>query len=595
MRWHTVGGMAAISAAMLAVLTAAGVFEPLELALYDARTLLRFLWQEPQLSDDQIVVVAIDDRSLAEIGPWPWPPEQYARLIDALTRAGASVIGFDIIIERSSPELVESVRRAGNVILAEAFSPRGEPITSPSPLRAAAAGTGHIHVTVDRDGVVRRLPLYFQSRPAFALAVAGRRRSPGSPVAPPVPPPPLRATDLLLFFRSYLASGDLVSTRRLQRTLSAADLLAAEGRPLPDSLPDLRGYVALVGVSALGLRRDEALTPLRALGPVPGVYLQAAAVRSLLYSDFLRRTGRVAALALVVAVVFLVALPWVSPGPSLARRLAELLLFVVAYLAVTQMIFQHFNLWVDTAAPLGAALLTEAAFVVAAQRGVERQNRFLRETFSRYVPDSVVREILRHPDLVRLAGEKREVAVLFADVRGFTALAESLPAETVFTLLNRYLEGMSAAVFAEQGTVDKYLGDGIMALFGAPVTRPDHRERALAAACAMRSRIDRLRGELLAGHLLPEGVEAPQIGIGVHAGEAMVGHVGTSRRLEYTAVGDVVNVASRLESLAAPGQILASVEAVRGTSTAARLEAEGVAPRPVTVKGRASPVWVYEL
>ena len=597
--------LASIVAVAVLALQLAGIFEPLELALYDLRTLIRFLGEEPLPDDQQIIVVAIADRSIGEIGRWPWPPTVYARLVRRLAEAGVSVIGLDIILERDDPVLADALREAGNVVLASATFPGApaggptgqptseptsdptgdptggsttEPASAPPELQAAAAATGHIHIKVDRDGVTRRLPLAWGDQEAFSLTIA-RLRTGGRVARPPEP-------DLLWTYRPFLAEGEFVSTRRLQPALSAADLLEGE-------LPDLRGYVALVGVTAHGLRRDEILTSLRALGPIPGVYIHANAVRSLLYSDFVTRTSKPVTLAITLAIILLFGL--LLRQASAGRQFTRLIFFAGVYLLITQYLLHAYNLWVDTAVPLSTATLTTTLFIAATHRGVERQNRFLRATFSKYVPAPVVEELVRQPALVRLAGERREVTILFADIRGFTRLAEQLPAETVLTVINHYLDCLTEAVFAQSGTVDKYLGDGLMAIFGAPVPQADHAQRAVSAAQAMRDHVERLRSELPVrlGLTSSSNQPLPHIGIGINSGEAMVGNVGTSQRLEYTAVGDAVNVAARLQELAGPGEILLS-EATRDMLPAG-FPSAGIAVRTLTIKGRELPVRAYSI
>ncbi|MBE3584190.1 MAG: adenylate/guanylate cyclase domain-containing protein [Limnochordaceae bacterium] len=653
-----------------------GWLEPFELALFDLRTLIRFVWQSPRPTDDQIVVVAIDDRSLAEVGRWPWPPDEYARLIQRLQAAGAATIALDFIPERTSPLLVNAVRQAGSVVLPTAATAEGAVVRAPDALLTTAAGYGHIHVEADRDGVIRRLYLGGRAGAAQAFSaavVAVRAGRPLDTVANPAGTKPgggWRRTPgavLWLSYRPYQSHPEgppaVLAMRSLQRTLSAADVLRE-----PPAALGLRGAVVLVGVTALGLPQDRLVTSLRALGPVPGVYVQAAAVRSLLWNDQVRRGSR---WSTVVLTLFLMAVVgWLGVKSSALATLGGGGLAIAAYLVLSQWAFHRSNLWLDAATPMLGAALAAMGLIVVGQHGSERQNRFLRQTFSRYVSDAVVAEMLRHPEQVGLTGERRQVTVLFADIRGFTTLSEQLPPEQVVRILNRYLECMADAVLAQGGTLDKYVGDGVMAIFGAPVVFGNPARRAVAAARQMRRRVEHLRWELqepkagsprwpeqgrqqpgvsrmglgdAAGQLRVGGGDArqqavhewPQIGIGIASGTAMVGHVGTSRRLEYTAIGDVVNVAARLQELAGPGEILVSEETVwqaSGVNVEAQggtgVEADGGAnagvegradvgdevgqatggvggvkvgpglvglPRQVVVRGRKMPVKVYSL
>jgi adenylate cyclase len=202
------------------------------------------------------------------------------------------------------------------------------------------------------------------------------------------------------------------------------------------------------------------------------------------------------------------------------------------------------------------------------------------------VAREVVDEILKNPDTLILSGERRDVTVLFCDIRGFTPTAESIPPEDVVDLLNSFYDLMIEATFKYDGTLDKFLGDGVMAIFGAPLFRQDHAVMAARAALAMQVGVRQLSAERVA-----LGKPPLSVGIGLNAGEAIAGTVGTSERMEYTVIGDSVNLASRLESIAGPGQVLVSA------TTYARLNG-AVRGRPLgrfTVKGKEDDVEVWEL
>jgi adenylate cyclase len=215
-----------------------------------------------------------------------------------------------------------------------------------------------------------------------------------------------------------------------------------------------------------------------------------------------------------------------------------------------------------------------------------REKEMIKRAFSRYVAREVVDEILKDPEQTALSGERREVTVLFCDIRGFTATAEALPPEAVVELLNAFYDLMIETTFKHDGTLDKFLGDGVMAVFGAPLFRPDHAVMAARTALAMQAAVRELSARRVAA-----GQPPLVIGIGLNAGEVIAGTIGTDARMEYTVVGDSVNLAARLESCAVPGQVLVSAE------TYARLEGavRGRRLGPITVKGRDEPVVVWEL
>jgi adenylate cyclase len=240
---------------------------------------------------------------------------------------------------------------------------------------------------------------------------------------------------------------------------------------------------------------------------------------------------------------------------------------------------------------LVSAIAAQAAVAVEMVRAHERLAReeVARANYSRFLPDHVVRQLLERPESFRLgSGTTQTLTVLFADVRGFTRLAEHTAPEQVVQLLNNYFSVMTKVIFDHGGTLDKYIGDGLMALFGAPAATPQDASRALAAAVAMQRQLETVN-EQLRGAGLPE----ISIGIGLHTGEATVGYIGSERRTEYTAIGDTVNLAARLEQNAARGQILISEEAA---TQAAAHNTHTLYPRPaLVVKNRLQPVSVFEV
>lgn len=215
-----------------------------------------------------------------------------------------------------------------------------------------------------------------------------------------------------------------------------------------------------------------------------------------------------------------------------------------------------------------------------------REKDMIKRAFSRYVAREVVDEILKHPEHLALTGERRDVTVVFCDIRGFTPTAESITAEDVVELLNAFYDLMIDATFKHDGTLDKFLGDGIMAVFGAPLYRPDHALMAARAALAMQESIRQLSEARVAA-----GKSPLSVGIGLNAGEVIAGTVGTTERMEYTVIGDSVNLAARLESIAGPGQILVSAQ------TYARLDG-AVKGHPLglfSVRGKEDEIELWEL
>jgi adenylate cyclase len=238
-----------------------------------------------------------------------------------------------------------------------------------------------------------------------------------------------------------------------------------------------------------------------------------------------------------------------------------------------------------------SAIAAQTAVTVETIKAHKRLAReeVARANYSRFMPEYVVKQLLDNPNSFKLGGVNQTVTILFADIRGFTSISESEKdkPEKIVGLLNRYFSAMSEIIFAHGGTLDKYIGDGLMALFGAPTATPQDAKNALKTAVTMQKRVQTLNKELIA-----EGFEPVNIGIGLHTGVATVGYIGSDQRSEYTAIGDTVNLASRLESGSKGGQILVS----EATAKAGSSELFTYIPQePMTVKNRLEPVSVFEV
>lgn len=235
-----------------------------------------------------------------------------------------------------------------------------------------------------------------------------------------------------------------------------------------------------------------------------------------------------------------------------------------------------------------SAVAAQTAIAVENARAHERLAReeVARANYSRFLPEYVVTQMLDHPESFKLGGVMQTITILFADIRGFTRISEHAPPEKIVQLLNKYFSAMTDIIFAHGGTLDKYLGDGLMALFGAPTTTPQDAANALSAAVAMQRRLIGINQELR-----DEGLAEIAVGIGLHTGEVTVGYIGSERRSEYTAIGDTVNTASRLESNSRGGEILVSDATAKAARSRYKLK-----PRdPITVKNRVQPVVLWEV
>jgi adenylate cyclase len=350
----------------------------------------------------------------------------------------------------------------------------------------------------------------------------------------------------------------------------------------PDSL---RGKVVFVAVTAAGLQ-DVRETP---LGPQPGVIIHATALDNLLSGDFMRRApgwanaGMVALTALAAAGAATLVVS--AAGGTAAALLVVLLAAAAAWAAFAA------GVWLDAAAPALAGGLAYAGAQAANYVTEGRARRRVRGLMSRYVNPEIVRRLADEDHDLMLGGQRVPLTILFSDIRGFTSLSEKLSAEQVVAMLNEYLGEMTEIVFAHGGTLDKFIGDAVMALWGAPLPVDDHARRAAECALAMTAALERLNARWSESG---EGAAGLRIGIGINTGEAVVGNIGSLRhKLEYTAIGDAVNLASRLEGL---NKEMGTTIIVSEATRAALGEGFDTAPlKEVNVKGKEQAVLVHEL
>lgn len=558
-----------VAGAIVGLLALAGWVEGWERLSLDARAYLcaRFC----RGSDVPVTVVAIDDKSLSSLGRWPWPRSTLASLLRRLVDDGARTLAVDIILSEPGPGDLElaSALLPGGTVLPVYGSPEG--LVVPVPVLAAVASQGHIEVNVDQDGVVRGVPI--QRAGAPPLGVVAARLWCGEPVDGPLPGDRLWLDMRLRPGARRLAVGELIST------VSAVDVMTGGASEA------IAGRLVFVGLAAAGTAGGDAhITPLRPLGAIPGVYIHAEVARAELLGRRLRRVGpewRFLLTATAGSTVGLV----VANHP---HSVVTVVLILVGYAGVVLFGYGSLALWLPWVGPSVAAVSTMGWATIYYGLVREQERRELRRLFSRYVPPSVLPELIARSGTLGLAGVHRNVAVLFADVRGFTALVEPLTPVQVLQVVNCYLEAMATAVREHGGMVDKYLGDGLMAVFGAPVEIDNPAAAALHCAVAMHAKVASLRP--------PAGVESlPGIGIGLHIGEAIMGTVGGRERLEYTAMGDVVNVAARLEELASAGTVLFTAEVLARAQLGGSIREVVVPVGPVTVRGKRTTLQVYKI
>ncbi|NVD38787.1 adenylate/guanylate cyclase domain-containing protein [Ensifer sp. HO-A22] len=548
-----------------------------------------------------VKVVDIDEASLRAFGQWPWPRDRLAKLTDRLVEMGASAIAFDILfaepdrlsprnVLRDVPEIDPSLLQrlpdndevfarsiAGKPVVLgfgltnegsylpqvkAGFAFTGEsPFGAPPRIRAAtplrpqlesnAAGLGHISLNPgNSSAVVRAVPLFLSDGQQFypSLAMEALRVAQGGSTyvlagAPDVPDT-LTAAKVGDFVVPVTASGELwlyVSPDTTERYVSARRVLE-DGDISPDIAAAIEGSIVFIGTSAAGLQ-DVRTT---ALGQnVPGVSLHAQIVEQILSGRYLSRpdwANGLEILSIAVAGCLLVLLTtFVSPIVALACGLAITALALVA----SWVAFSYAGLLFDPLAPILAASITHFSATAFRFLVTDRERREVRQAFGRYLSPSLLYRIEHNRNALRLGGDDRELTVMFVDVRSFTEISERMAPTDVVAFLNTLLDALSRHVLANEGTLDKFIGDSIMAFWNAPVDVANHPRKALRAALGMRETLARLNADDAFGFGAAQEVG---IGIGIHTGIACVGNMGAETRFNYSAVGDTVNIAARIEA-----------------------------------------------
>lgn len=616
-------GLLAAVATFVAYRQAPSALQQLDYRLKDAR----FRVRGPVKPSQDVVVVAVDHKSIKEVGRWPWSREVTARLIENLASYGAKVTALDIVFSepqnsQSDAALAAAISRSGNVVMGYFFRDEEQAIDPVAQLQLETAKVKLVRVA---EGV-ESIPLSEYRSVDVNLARLGKgARDFGFFNARPDGDGLYRRSLLLLLYngdiypslamkalRQYLDSEimlevkswgvDAVQIGSLRvparedgtmalnfygpagafRTVSAVDVI--KKRLAPGAL---RGAIAFVGATEIGIF-DIRPTP---FDPTqPGVELHATVAANALERRFLRYDGTTQMLELVCLL-------------TLPLLLGVTLAFVpgtfagLAAFAGTTLLFGGMNYLVFAKAlrdmtiiyPLLGIGLTYLGSEAWRNLVVERKGRQLKKAFSNYVSPDLVKQIEKHPDKLVLGGEQRELSILFSDIRGFTSVSESLTPPELVTLLNEYLSPMTRIVLEEKGTLDKFIGDAVMALFNAPLDVPEHALHACRTAVRMFEELRSLNEEFAR-----RGMHTIDIGVGINTGPAVVGNMGADIRFDYTAIGDSVNLASRLEGLNKyyGSHILVSEETCRQVPQGMFVFRE---VDRVRVKGKHLPVVMYEL
>jgi adenylate cyclase len=673
-KWKTILQITPLKIALLVIIAVLALFilDVRFFKMVELKTLdLRMVSRGEMKPGGEIVIAAIDEKSIAELGRWPWPRAELARLLDRLSAAGAKVIAFDVVfaepdanIELTTLDsltaeikqsgilqgalnmllnrrkaaadmdavLAESIRKAGNVTLGhffhfqraadpkeldhidpetiirnthmiensrypaihafpgadDAFLPRAfAPQANIPVISGAARNSGYFNTLPDSDGSNRWSPLViaFGENYYASLAVSTVHAYLGFP-------------PLSLSLEHYGASGirigeNIIPTDESGRLLinylgpsqtfphySIADILTDRVPP-----EKIKGKIVLIGATATGIY-DLRVTPFSP--SFPGVEIHATVIENILNRTFLLHSSVMRFFDLCAIIFFGLTMGLVvgrlRPLPGLFAALA----LVAAFAGIYFLVFFKLNVWLNLVYPFTTMVTIYLSLTVFHYFREEREKKKIRGAFQYYLTASVINEMLKDPSKLKLGGQKKDLTVLFSDIRGFSAIAETLTPEELVALLNEYLTAMTDRVFAHDGLLDKYIGDAIMAVFGAPIDQPDHARRACLTSLEMIRTLSELQIKWR-----EEGRPVFDIGIGINTGEMVVGNMGSKMRFDYTVMGDMVNLGSRLEGLNKEygTHIIISeytYREVKDIACSRELDR-------VRVKGKSKPVIIYEL
>jgi adenylate cyclase len=567
-----------VAAAVGVVAYATDLLRRTELQTIDARFSIRSDHRRPA----ELVLVNIDNASLNEVPrlgsrlPYPFPRRDVAKVIDHLRTAGAKVIAVDIAFERETDPvddgaLAEAVARArGKIVLAASeVGPHGETnvLGGNKLLAELGARAGEVILPLDVDGVARRFAHSYRGLRSFAVASAEAATGHVIPASR---------------FDHGTLPIDFVGP---PETLASVPFVRVFDGRFPPQL--VRGKIAIVGAQA-SILHDYKSAATSGSSVMQGSEILGNEIDTLLRGVPL--TNAPAWLDVILILLMSIAVPLGGLRVRRWRSLIDALVLAAAFAVATQLAFNS-GLIVSFTYPMLALALATLGTLAALYVTETLERERVRDVFSRFVPGGVVDEVLAITgDDLRLGAVERDCTVLFSDLRGFTSFSETQPAARVIEVVNVYLNEMTEAILEAGGTLISYMGDGIMAIFGAPLLQEDHADRAVAAAREMVGpRLARFN-EWLAREGYPEGFV---MGVGLNSGPIVAGNVGSSQRLEYTAIGDTTNTASRLESLTKGSGAMVFISA---TTHERMRSTDGLRPMgEVDIRGRTSrlAVWTF--
>jgi len=649
-RWGRRFGLArGLALLLLLALAALRIFDPLPIQELRVRVFDLFQVLQPREATERpVVIIDIDEQSLKSVGQWPWPRTRIADLISRLTQMGALVIAFDVVFaepDRMSPSVAADEFRdlddatrtklralpSNDAVLADALKnsrvvlgesglpfavaqpegarppiglatmggdPRPFLLNFPGLLRnvqqleQSASGRGLFTIRAERDGIVRRVPIVMQAQgtvmPSLSLEMlrvaSGSNtvlvRSDNAGVQSAAVPGFVIPTDRNGQLWIHFAPHDKA------RYVSAGDVL--EGKVPADRVAR---RLVLIGTSAVGLL-DSKTTP---IDPVmPGVEVHAQVLESVLTQSVLTSPNYAIGVELIAALVLGIAIIWLAPILSPALLLAFGAAIVVLTLGASWYFYQQAGLLFDATYPLLSSALVYLTLVFSNYISEQAQRRRIRSAFGQYLSPALVEQLAQSPEKLVLGGEEREMSILFSDVRGFTTISELYKDDPqgLTSLMNSFLTPLTNAIIDHKGTIDKYMGDAVMAFWNAPLHDELHEYNACEAALEMLHRVDTLnRQREQQANETGQRFIPIRVGVGINTGRCVVGNMGSDLRFNYSVLGDPVNLASRLEGQSKNY----GVPIILGSKTASGLRDKFAVLELdcITVKGKTEPESVY--
>jgi adenylate cyclase len=649
-RWGRRFGLArALALVLLLALAALRIFDPLPIQELRVRVFDLFQVLQPREATERpVVIIDIDEQSLKSVGQWPWPRTRIADLISRLTQMGALVIAFDIVFaepDRMSPSVAADEFRdlddatrtklralpSNDAVFADALKnsrvvvgesglpfavaqpdgarppiglatmggdPRPFLLNFPGLLRnvpqleQAASGRGLFTIRAERDGIVRRVPIVMQAQgtvmPSLTLEmlrvasgsntvlIRSDRAGVQNAAVPGFVIPTDRNGQLWIHFAPHDKA----------RYVSAGDVL--EGKVPADRVAR---RLVLIGTSAVGLL-DSKTTP---IDPVmPGVEVHAQVLESVLTQSVLSSPNYAIGVELIAALSLGIAIIWLAPILSPALLLAFGAAIIAITLGASWYFYQQAGLLFDATYPLLSSALVYLTLIFSNYISEQAQRRRIRSAFGQYLSPALVEQLAQSPEKLVLGGEEREMSILFSDVRGFTTISELYKDDPqgLTSLMNSFLTPLTNAIIDHKGTIDKYMGDAVMAFWNAPLHDERHEYNACEAALEMLHRVDTLnRQREQQANETGQRFIPIKVGVGINTGRCVVGNMGSDLRFNYSVLGDPVNLASRLEGQSKNY----GVPIILGSKTASGLRDKFAVLELdcITVKGKTEPESVY--